>query len=65
MFGMRWKLQIKKNTLQKVSYEDEVFARNLKNPEKGYDACISWINENAKNNSVRKHYFDDGMLKLK
>ena len=38
---MRWKLQIKKNTLQKVSYEDEVFARNLKNPEKGYDACIS------------------------
>ena len=54
----------KKNTLQKVSYEHEVFARNLKNPGKGYDACISWINENAKKNSVTKHYFDDGRVEV-
>ena len=65
MFGKRWRLQIKKkNTPQKVSYEDKVFARNLKNPGNGYDACISRINENAKKNFVTKHYFDDGRVEV-
>ena len=33
-------------------------------PGKGYDACISWINENAKKNFVTKHYFDDGRVEV-